>query len=391
MKRYDVAVCGGGIAGIAAALAAARQGRKTCLMEKEYALGGLATLGLIVIYLPLCDGAGVKMSAGLCEELLKLSLKYGPGEIPAPWREEGSSVEERSQKRYQVEYNAASLIIAAEEALVESGVDLYYDTRITGAKTQGDRVTAVEYATKTGFDWIEADAFVDCTGDADLCFFAGEPTLEDDQNRRTGWYYSYNGKKLALHGLSDPLHQQIPADSRLYSGTRTEDISQSMINSRKMILKHVQSLQAQGDKAAYPLLIPSFHGLRMTRRLEGAFQLSSADHEGIWFSDAIGMIGDWRIANRRYTIPFRSIAGVRYQNLYAAGRCCAASLKGSDFMGSGWDLLRVIPNCAVTGEAAGVAAALQSRDGGRPAVDKLQGALKEAGVLFRPELFSRQM
>lgn len=62
MKRYDVAVCGGGIAGIAAALASARQGRKTCLLEKEYALGGLATLGLIVIYLPLCDGAGVKMS-----------------------------------------------------------------------------------------------------------------------------------------------------------------------------------------------------------------------------------------------------------------------------------------------------------------------------------------
>ena len=391
MKRYDVAVCGGGIAGIAAALAAARQGRKTCLLEKEYALGGLATLGLIVIYLPLCDGAGVKMSAGLCEELLKLSLKYGPGEIPTPWKEENSSLEARSRERYRVEYNAASLIIAAEEALVESGVDLYYDTRITGAKTQDDRVTAVEYATKTGFDWIEAAAFVDCTGDADLCFFAGEPTLEDDQNRRTGWYYSYNGEKLALHGLSDPLHSQVPEDSRLYSGTKTEDISQSMINSRKMILKHVQGLREQGDGGAYPLLIPTYHGLRMTRRLEGAFQFSSADHEGVWFSDAIGMIGDWRYAKRRYTLPFRSIAGVKYNNLYAAGRCCAASLKGSDFIGSGWDVTRVIPTCAVTGEAAGVAAALQSKEGSRPAVQTLQTALKEAGVLFQPELFSRHM
>lgn len=391
MKRYDVAVCGGGIAGIAAALASARQGRKTCLLEKEYALGGLATLGLIVIYLPLCDGAGVKMSAGLCEELLKLSVKYGPGEIPAPWRSEESSIEARAKERYRVEYNAASLIIAAEEALTESGVDLFYDTRITGAKTEGDRVTAVEYATKTGFDWIEAEAFVDCTGDADLCCFAGEPTLEDAQNRRTGWYYSYNGEKLTLHGLSDPLYSQIPEDSRTYSGVKTEDISQSMIDSRKMILKHVRSLHAQGDEKAYPLLIPTYHGLRMTRRLEGSFQFSSADHDGVWFSDAIGMIGDWRRANSRYSIPFRSIAGVKYHNLYAAGRCCAASLKGSDFMASGWDVTRVIPTCAVTGEAAGVAAALQSRDGCRPAVEKLQSTLKEAGVLLRPELFSRQL
>lgn len=111
------------------------------------------------------------------------------------------------------------------------------------------------------------------------------------------------------------------------------------------------------------MLIPTYHGWRMTRRLEGSFQFSSADHDGVWFSDAIGMIGDWRRANSRYSIPFRSIAGVKYHNLYAAGRCCAASLKGSDFMASGWDVTRVIPTCAVTGEAAGVAAALQSRDG----------------------------
>ena len=59
---YDVAVCGGGIAGIAAALAAARQGKKTILFEKSYILGGLAMAGLITIYLPLCDGYGKQVS-----------------------------------------------------------------------------------------------------------------------------------------------------------------------------------------------------------------------------------------------------------------------------------------------------------------------------------------
>ena len=75
--EYDVAVVGGGIAGIAAALAASRHGAKTVLIEKQFALGGLATLGLVTIYLPICDGCGRQVSFGIAEELLKLSMKYG--------------------------------------------------------------------------------------------------------------------------------------------------------------------------------------------------------------------------------------------------------------------------------------------------------------------------
>ena len=76
-EQYDVAVCGGGIAGIAAALAAAREGKKVVLIEKQFMLGGLATAGLITIYLPLCDGKGRQVSFGLAEELLRLSITYG--------------------------------------------------------------------------------------------------------------------------------------------------------------------------------------------------------------------------------------------------------------------------------------------------------------------------
>ena len=67
----DVLVCGGGIAGVAAAIAAAREGAKVVLTEREYALGGLATLGLITIYLPMCDGLGHQAEYGLVEELLR--------------------------------------------------------------------------------------------------------------------------------------------------------------------------------------------------------------------------------------------------------------------------------------------------------------------------------
>ena len=80
--KYDVVVTGAGIAGIAAAVAAARKGMKTALIEKQTLIGGLATSGLILVYLPLCDGFGTQVTFGIAEELLKRSLNYGPFELP---------------------------------------------------------------------------------------------------------------------------------------------------------------------------------------------------------------------------------------------------------------------------------------------------------------------
>ena len=96
--EYDVIVCGGGIAGVAAALASSRCGAKTLLIEREYTLGGLATLGLVTIYLPLCDGMGNQVSYGITEELLKLSVKHGAaGRCPEKWLSEDYTREERQK------------------------------------------------------------------------------------------------------------------------------------------------------------------------------------------------------------------------------------------------------------------------------------------------------
>ncbi|MBQ3592361.1 MAG: FAD-dependent oxidoreductase, partial [Clostridia bacterium] len=191
---FDVIVCGGGIAGIAAALAAAREGTSVCLLEKEYCLGGLATLGLIVIYLPLCDGDGVLMSGGIAEELALASLKYGPGTIPEVWKHRDTTTpEERAGKRYEIRYQAAPMMLAAEELLLDAGVTLYYDARLAAAETDGTKVTAVTVDTKRGPVKLTAKAFIDATGDADLCAFAGEKTVEFAHNSRTGWYFSFDG------------------------------------------------------------------------------------------------------------------------------------------------------------------------------------------------------
>ena len=86
IKSCDVLVCGGGIAGISAAISATRQGKKVVLLEKEYILGGLGTAGLITIYLPLCDGKGRQVSFGIAEELFRLSVSMGAeDEYPDNW------------------------------------------------------------------------------------------------------------------------------------------------------------------------------------------------------------------------------------------------------------------------------------------------------------------
>ena len=81
-KEHDVAVAGGGLGGVAAALAARRAGKSVLLVEKSTILGGLATLGLINFFVPMCDGNGHAVIRGLCWELLELSIRYGYDTLP---------------------------------------------------------------------------------------------------------------------------------------------------------------------------------------------------------------------------------------------------------------------------------------------------------------------
>jgi len=111
--RYDVLVCGGGIAGVAAALQAARECRRTALLEKTILLGGLATAGLVWFYPPLYDARGAKVTAGLAEELLHLCCRYGPHRTAAT-----------TIGRDWTMFSPAAFITALDEALLEAGVDV---------------------------------------------------------------------------------------------------------------------------------------------------------------------------------------------------------------------------------------------------------------------------
>ncbi len=278
---YDVVVCGGGIAGISAALAASRNNAKVLLVEREYALGGLATLGLICVYLPLCDGAGTKMTSGIAEELLKLSLKYGPGEIPKEWKKQNNDFNKEKKSRYMVTYNPASFILSVEEELLNNNVNILYGSHISGVRCENNSVKSIFIETKTGKQEILGKIFIDATGDADICYFSGDETVEDNNNRKSGWYFSYDKKELKLNQLADPLYTKLPIDSRLYSGISMKDITDICIDGRKMILEDIKKKKLK-DKEIYPLIIPSFHGLRMTRRYKGNYEFSMLD-EGNFF------------------------------------------------------------------------------------------------------------
>ena len=140
---YDVVVCGGGVAGIAAALASARLGAKTLLIERQFMLGGLATAGLVTIYLPLCDGLGRQVSFGLAEELFRLSIKHGAeAQYPENWLD-GIGARTESDKRFQVQFNAQLFAILAEQELRQSGADILYGTSVCALCKNGDKIDAL--------------------------------------------------------------------------------------------------------------------------------------------------------------------------------------------------------------------------------------------------------
>lgn len=352
-RDCDVVVAGGGIAGVAAAVAAARNGASTCLLEKEYALGGLATLGLVIAYLPICDGMGNLVSAGLAEELLLLSTYDGSATLPECWRP-GGDRETRKKQRYFLEFNPASYLLELEDFVIRNDVSLLYDARVVGVNRRGSLLDAVIVESKSGREAITCRAVVDATGDADICYFAGEETASLGTNSASGWYYASGPEGNRLHKLYrpfDPTGETLPPGTeRGFAGDSMEEVTAHVLASRSMIRDHLERLRSETSHASlYPFLVPTFPGFRMTRRLNGAVVMDAEDRKE--YPDSIGLIGNWRRPGPVYSIPLRVLQGVKCANLFAAGRCVSARRHG-------WDMTRVIPACAVTGEAAGTAAAL---------------------------------
>jgi succinate dehydrogenase/fumarate reductase flavoprotein subunit len=388
-KDYDVVVAGGGIAGVAAAIEASRSGMKTALVEKTVFTGGLATTGLIFIYLPLCDGRGTQVTFGLSEELLRASIIYGPGDIPKGWE---NGVKGPPESRFLVRFSPASFIIALDELLVNAGVDVWFDTLVVGAVMDGQRITGIEVENKSGRGLISAKCFVDATGDADLAFQAGAPCVETD-NWLSNWAIMASAgaaKKAAKDGNAkdllnffiiggDNAGRGAPEKGKKYRGTDGKDVSEFILKSRELLINDLKNLYAKEGKEKrndyYPLTLASMPQLRTTRRIDGLSTIRDDGHSKK-ISESVGLVADWRKSAFVWEVPYTSLLPKKVKGLIAAGRCISNERDA-------WEVMRVIPAAAFTGQVAGLSAAISIKNKINPdalAVKDIQNALKSKGI-----------
>lgn len=376
LYECDVAVVGGGFAGAAAALAAARQGKKVVLCEREFMLGGLGTLGMVTIYLPLCDGRGNQISFGIAEELFRLSIKRGAEDrYPGPWLE-GGTKEERAKVRFEVRYNPWIFATDLEELLRREGVQILYGTAVCDLRMENDKISHLFIENISGRAAIAAKSVVDGTGSALVAKMAGEECVAYSQkNVLSSWYYylTRGELKLKMFGAKDfrGMKEEPPLGGVRFTGLDAEENSRMMMLARQYMLEDMETFRRETDPHMTPVAIAAIQDLRMTQRICGREQiLEDSDHKHV--ENSVGCFGNWRRSGPAYELPFGALCCQKTKNLLVAGRCISAD----EVM---WDLTRVIPVCAVTGEAAGVAAAL-SDDMTTLPIETLQQALIAKGV-----------
>lgn len=381
--EFDVAVCGGGFAGLAASLAAARCGKRVVLFEREYMLGGLGTAGLVTYYLPLCDGYGHQVSFGIAEELLKLSISLGhETDYPENWLD-GVGTRTENDKRYMVRYNAQVFAILAEQLLLKEGVNIVYGSHVADCRVEDGRISCISVLNKSGMTEYYVKSVVDATGDCDIAHFAGAPTkVTEAGNVLAAWYYyatdkGYDLNMLGFHDIPNKMPEKdakMPPEARgrRFVGLEADELSEMMFLTHKSILTDWQRRRVD-EPSIWPVTIASIPQVRMTRKIVGEYTLTEAE-EHTFFEDSVGMIANWRRRGPVFEVPFRTLFSSKVKNLIVAGRCTSVN----EVL---WDAMRVIPCCAVTGEAAGTAAAM-SDDFTAIDINALQAKLREGGVVI---------
>ncbi len=396
LDQVDVLVVGGGPAGVAAALAAARRGAKTCIVEQFNCLGGVATSGghnHISQYNAWSDRSQ-HIVGGIADEIRLRMLARGFATY------DGSCLD----------FHVEGLKLILDEMMAEAGVEVLYYTFYAGTLKEGDTVTGGIIQSKSGRQAILARRIVDATGDGDAAFHAGaafeQGRPQDGRCQPTtlmftiggvdwppveAWRSSYQMRdvwlKAQADGIMEPFQDQImgfwhtdvlPDQVGVnmthmvgIDTTDAGDLTRATIEGRRQAFHLVEVFRkvVPGMEQCYLISTAPSLGLRESRRIRGMVTISADDlmQQRAW-PDAIGygsffidihnpagpgMSGQtWRPpAGFHYQIPYRALVPERVDNLLVAGRCISADHVA---LGS----LRIMVTCMVMGEAAGAAAIL---------------------------------
>lgn len=387
---YDVVVVGGGVAGVAAAVAAARGGAKTLIIEKSVAFGGLATIGLISYYEPLCDCHGKQMTGGIPEELLKLSIEYGFDSLSDKWKN-GNKPEIGSTEPYATFFSPSIFMMALDKFLEENNVAIRVDTLATFPVMEDNVCKGVVVESESGREFFGAKVVVDATGDAGIMNTAGVPCVVGENffsalahgftyERAEKYLEGKNAKEMSvwIHSGSD-LFGNGQNGGKMYNGTDAEEVTEFMLKTRRAIFDKIKDSDKNSRDISRVPMMPDF---RTIRRIVGEYEFSGNDLN-VRFEDTVGSCGDFRQKGadkepKRYHIPYSSLYNKGFANLLAAGRIISCDRDG-------WEISRVIPVAALTGEAAGTAAAIAAKQNKAVFdidIKYLQKTLKDNGVLF---------
>ena len=329
-RKYDHVVVGGGFAGVAAALASARAGAKTCLLERTNVLGGLSTQGHVIVFMPLCDGYGRQVTFGIPEELLRLPMKYSAAKPNGAWADKKGTKAELSAARYELVFDPGPMMLGLERALVDAGVDIFYDCSVDKVIINGPCLAQLLAHCGAQCLAFRANAFTDATGSATLARLCGAATVGGRAgNIPCGWYYVVDGeRRVSLRcGAGKTMRKLDPAAARDYAGDDADERSRHAIASRRAILLDIEEENkrraALGQESLHVFSIPTYPTLLKLARVAGEGATGAI----------VGIFSDWRRKGPVYPLRFGQLFVPGVSNLLTAGRCIACA----DEM---WDVVR---------------------------------------------------
>lgn len=373
--KTDVVVVGGGPAGFAAAVSAARTGAKVALVERYGSLGGLFTNGMVLIMLctSTCeDGKWRLLQKGLVTEFADRAHAFGD-DICDYGTERANG---RIHWQPTVDPEGAKYLM--DTMVREAGVEMFFHSWGVDVIQDGDKVQGVVFESKQGRQAILAKQVVDATGDADLLFRAGgeyrQITHAIGHVVRLGNIDRVTVNRTPCGPDGRPLPGQWPTRANegnpsLWwgnsgpgpkgNGLDVRDLTAAEIAFRKEWFEHVRVMRkTPGWEQVYIANTCSQIGPRATRLVDAEVVLSRKDLDRKrTFCDPIGWCGD-AAGHKAHQIPYRAIVPKKIDNLLCAGRCLGT--------GDTVDTFRLICPCFVTGQAAGVAAALSAKGGVAP-------------------------
>lgn len=374
IDQTDVLVVGGGSAGVAAAIAAARAGVKVTLVERYGHFGGLWSGGLVLIVIGHIVTGGKQVCQGIGEEMMKRLDKL-----------DGAIMNRRPGVNPTVDAEALKYVMV--EMIEEAGVKVYLHSWCADAIVRGNTVCGAVLESKSGRRAVLAKNVVDATGDGDVFAAAGASFEHRSHNvglvSRVGNLDRVDAGKAA--GSPKPKHLGSPTPvpgvnwvnmhGPEVDGLDVDVLTRLELNHRKFIWKNMEKVRATpGYEKTYVVETAPQLGVRITRVLDGLGRVTLADlRAGTKFPDVVGVGGASHGEHGPWQIPYGALVPIKIDNILAAGRCINAEMRMAD-------LVRLIPNCLVTGHAAGVAAAVASLDNCPPRkadIGKIQKILKE--------------